>query len=120
MATTRGNNSTALGRSRVRGSAAPQPEDLERAFYHPPTLGVARPGRQGLDDRIGTQRGEIATHEVWREGIRPFNTDYDRHPEAQVFAALRVAASREHARLWVVLGEPGAGKSHLLNEWFRR
>jgi predicted NACHT family NTPase len=90
--------------------------------YHPAVLGIARPRRQDAGGP-GSERRDtmVATHETWREGIAgPSGEDHEQHPEGQVLAALRSAAAREHARLRVVLGEPGAGKSRLLEEWLRR
>ena len=89
-------------------------------FYHPLVLGVARPRGPDSSGPDGRRGGEATTHEAWREGVSRPGEDYERHPEGQAFARLRSAASQERTRLWVVLGEPGAGKSRLLNEWFRR
>jgi hypothetical protein len=92
--------------------------------YQPLTLGVLRPHAVTPADRsnkdISGALRRASRHETWREGLSGPRPDYEPHPEAQVFDRLRQTARHYHPKLWLVLGEPGAGKSRLLEEWFQR
>jgi hypothetical protein len=75
-------------------------------FFHPLTLGI-RPVQKPDDAPQST------------ESVRP-RIKHALHAEAQVFNRFLQAAYRDPSRLWVVLGEAGAGKSWLMEDWFRR
>src|SRR3954454_10311321 len=87
--------------------------------YQPLTLGVLRTRTATPADRPDKGISRAPRHETWREGLSGLRPDYEPHPEAQVLHRLRQAARHHHPKLWLVLGEPGAGKSRLLEEWFR-
>jgi hypothetical protein len=86
-------------------------------FFHPLTLGVARRTAPPSPDDPHPKRARH--YEAWQEGVRP-RVAYDPHPEARVLERFRQAAERGVTRLWVVLGEPGAGKTRLMDAWFQR
>jgi hypothetical protein len=88
--------------------------------YQPLTLGEPRTHATKPRDRSNNNISGSPRHETWREGLSGPKPNYEPHPEAQVLDRLRQAAPHHHPKLWMVLGEPGAGKSRLLEEWFRR
>jgi hypothetical protein len=85
---------------------------MRTSLFHPLMLGV-------VDRSLRERAIDLLRYEAWHEGVRP-QVKYIPHPEEQVFRWFREAADDDHGLLWVVLGEAGAGKSRLMNEWFRR
>jgi hypothetical protein len=92
---------------------------MNALFFHPVTLGVVRAPRPAPERPDGREGKTLRRYEAWQEGVRS-RREYEPHPEARVFERFRQAASGGRSRLWVVLGEPGAGKTRLLEAWFGR
>jgi hypothetical protein len=88
--------------------------------YQPLKLGALRTRTATSADRSYKIISGAPRHETWREGLSGPRSDYEPHTEAQVLNRLRQATRQHHPKLWMVLGEPGAGKSRLLEEWFQR
>ncbi|WP_148293802.1 hypothetical protein, partial [Azospirillum sp. B4] len=81
--------------------------------YFPARLGtpVTRPtpDREQLGSRDGAN---LPHYEAWRESFAPPSSSWEERPEAQVLDDLRGGAG-----FHIILGEPGAGKSSLLQHW---
>jgi hypothetical protein len=87
------------------------------SFYYPLTLGIRRskPASAGEGDKqVLPPR---PAYDAWREGVHRLEHQYEEHPEGRVLQAVR-QATQTQSRLWIILGEPGAGKSALLEQWF--
>ena len=91
-------------------------------FYHPRTLARRRAPPRPDEDRGRTRPGPA--YETWREGVRRLDDQrsFEPVPEAGVWEALLRAARDDAATpgFALVTGEPGAGKSYLLETWQRR
>jgi len=91
-------------------------------FYFPLRLGQRR--RKYVSPRLDSPSVLSKRTEVevvrWREERNRLEIDIDELPEAQVLEGFRWASSGQSHRFWVILGEPGAGKSKLLDAWFER
>ena len=87
-------------------------------FYYPLRLGPRKlkPLKNGRLDEQSTQHGS----EVWRNGVECDEYEDKRIPEAQVLAEIQEKASTAENLFWLILAEPGAGKTKLMNAWFRQ
>lgn len=88
-------------------------------FFHPLTLGVVRrraASLPGSDAQVASPR---LAYDSWREGLEVGVGVEEEQPEAAVLEQLRAPAAPLRGA-WLVLGEPGAGKSRLLAEWHAR
>ncbi|QCO03335.1 NACHT domain-containing protein [Azospirillum argentinense] len=82
--------------------------------YFPAKLGtpVQHPSEgDRKDGRIGSQH-----YEAWRESFAIEPTSWTERSEAEAFTERKRGGGYFH----VIVGEPGAGKTRLLEEWFRR
>jgi hypothetical protein len=60
-------------------------------------------------------------HDSWRESVRQHEVEYDDHPEDRVFRQLVIASGQATLqKLWMIQGEPGSGKSTLVEHWIDR
>jgi Leucine rich repeat variant len=96
--------------------------DLEQV-YEPPAhlknyvqrrLGIANARRE-----YGDNRWAELDHDSWRESLRQHEVKYDDYIEEEVLREF-VATASTTAQLWVVQGEPGSGKSSLVERWMER
>ena len=91
-------------------------------FFHPLRLGTVKQQPAGREqDILGPDSRQYRDdHDAWRESIslEP-REDYEEHAEATVFDQLR-RGSLPSRGVVLILGEPGAGKTSLLEEWHRR
>ncbi len=90
--------------------------------FFPLTLGVQEPRARREEKREeGGNRGPGAsrrpTYEVWREGLSGPEEEVDAHPAEDVLRRLMHEDPALPPRPWVLLGEPGAGKTSLLEHW---
>lgn len=85
-------------------------------FYHPLTLGTAR--RKLSKDLERDRPSAQPTYEIWCEGIQRLEVEYEEMPADSILQAIRHYPSSHH--FWLVLGEPGAGKTRLLEHWFTK
>lgn len=84
--------------------------------FFPLTLGLPKPRP------IRPERDETELHlprrardeDAWRESLSAPPEEVEEFPEATVLARLRAGLPE---RPWVILGEPGAGKTRLLEHW---
>src|ERR1700761_4887122 len=80
------------------------------------------PLRLGIDQRQARDR-ELSRHEAgktyegWREGIAQDREAFESYPADDVLRRLIAQDSQLPPRPWVLLGEPGAGKTSLLEHW---
>ena len=85
--------------------------------FFPLTLGIPKPraNREKTEERKpGVPR---LTYETWREGLSGPEEDTDAHPAADVLSRLVRGDPTLPPRPWVILGEPGSGKTSLLEHW---
>lgn len=84
--------------------------------FFPLTLGVPKP-RPIRPERAETrpdQPHRARDEDAWRESLSAPPEEVEEFAEATVLARLRAALPE---RPWVILGEPGAGKTRLLEHW---
>jgi hypothetical protein len=84
------------------------------AFYYPRRLGT-RPLRSAQKEDRPEKKSAPRRYEVWREGVALVWTEYEESPEDQVLTDLHSAPANKFT---LILGEPGAGKTSLLENWF--
>ncbi|WP_049974352.1 NACHT domain-containing NTPase [Azospirillum sp. B4] len=91
----------------------PAPASPLEITYVPARLGtpVFREARNRVEDKIRLPQN----YEAWREGIAVQEQAWEERPEPQVLDELRSGTAFK-----VILGEPGAGKSRLLEHWAER
>jgi hypothetical protein len=85
--------------------------------FFPLTLGLPpkpRPPRRERDETEPHQPRPARDEDAWRESLSAPPEEVEEHPEAAVLARLRAALPKQP---WVILGEPGAGKTRLLEHW---
>jgi len=88
-----------------------------RPDYFPRKLGRPRHAVPSLDGPGGRERPR--DHDSWREGVQRAAIEYEAIPEEPVRDELfREGATRSGFLL--VTGEPGSGKSRLLEAWFEQ
>lgn len=87
----------------------------ETNFFHPLTLGIARQ-KKAVVDRERETPSHRQDYEVWCEGIQRLEVKYEEVPADSILQTLH--QSPPSHRFWLVLGEPGAGKTRLLEHWF--
>jgi NACHT domain len=92
---------------------------MERDFYFPLTLGIRSPSQRIRTRQAARGRTRERSYETWSESVDRQDVSYTPFPEAQVLSAL-VQDSSTGGKLWIVLGEPGAGKSTLFTQWYCR
>ncbi len=83
--------------------------------FFPLTLGLPKPRpirREG--DHADEWRHRTRDEDAWRESLSAPPEEVEEFAEAAMLALLRAALPD---RPWVILGEPGAGKSWLLEHW---
>jgi hypothetical protein len=84
------------------------------SFYYPRRLGIRRletsGGNTGQSDTAAP-----AHYNVWREGGDITSRDYEEFAEDRVLKELETSPSN---RFGLILGEPGSGKTNLLENWF--
>src|ERR1700724_1053562 len=84
------------------------------AFYYPRRLGIRRPKPE--KSRDGLSKSSPPRHcDVWREGVGAVWTEYEELPEDRVLKQLETAPT---GKFTLILGEPGAGKTRLVENWF--
>jgi hypothetical protein len=84
--------------------------------FFPLTLGLPkpRPPPRERDEAEPHLPRPARDADAWRESLSAPPEEVEEHPEAAVLALLRAALPE---RPWVILGEPGAGKTRLLGHW---
>jgi hypothetical protein len=84
--------------------------------FFPLTLGLPkpRPPPRERDETEPHLPRRARDEEAWRESLSAPPEEVEEHPEAAVLARLRASPP---PRPWVILGEPGAGKTRLLEHW---
>jgi hypothetical protein len=88
-------------------------------FYFPLTLGQRRRKYTGP---VTPSRGRNPHPNGfnWREERNRLEIEFEELIESQILENIRWASPSQLRRFWVVLGEPGAGKSKLFDSWFAR
>lgn len=89
------------------------PDDTGSLPYFPARLGTPAPR-----EKPGQEDGRITPghYDAWRESFAVDIQSWSERPEVGAFAELRRGATG----FQVILGEPGAGKTRLLEEWYGR
>jgi hypothetical protein len=111
------------------GGLGPISTSVHDTFYLPLTLGTRRHrsgstlSRKLPDSERAARRSDRSGSDSWHEGVEkpPFDAVHDLEiPEVRILDELRTQAAAMRSGYWVVLGEPGAGKSTLFVRWFHR
>jgi predicted NACHT family NTPase len=84
-------------------------------FYYPLTLGVRRRKLEAAKTRELPQ-----PYDTRHEGAEHNEYMYEEYSEAEILERLQQHVPSRSNRPWLILGEPGAGKTALLEAWFLR
>jgi hypothetical protein len=87
--------------------------------FFPLTLGLPKPRqarRENAPDHAdaGSRSARVRDWKAWHESLSAPQAEMEEVPHAAVLEHLRAGPAD---RPWVILGEPGAGKTHLLAHW---
>jgi hypothetical protein len=81
------------------------------AFF-PLTLGIAKPRAEREEEQEREPEGRL-TYEAWREGLSGPEEEIEPHPAEEVLGQLMRQDPALPLQPWVLLGEPGVGKTSL-------
>ena len=80
-------------------------------------LSLGRPKPWAKREEAQEHDAPRMTYDAWREGLSGSEKEVDVHPAEDVLSRLIRDDPALPMRPWVVLGEPGAGKTSLLEHW---
>jgi Cdc6-like AAA superfamily ATPase len=84
------------------------------AFYYSRRLASRRSKPERSKDSL-SESSAPRHYDVWREGAGAVWAEYEELPEERVFKQLETIPAN---RFILILGEPGAGKTSLIENWF--
>ena len=85
--------------------------------FFPLSLGRPKPRAKREEAQEHEPNAPRLTYDAWREGLSGSEEEVNVHPAEDVLSRLMRDDPALPMRPWVVLGEPGAGKTSLLEHW---
>ena len=80
-------------------------------------LSLGRPKPRAKREEAQEHGAPRLTYDAWREGLSGSEEEVDVHPAEDVLSRLMRNDPALPIRPWVILGEPGGGKTWLLEHW---